>query len=198
MPIEVISDLLSEQNSARGIQSKLVLQCAPLLKGIKVSAIINLPSQAEAFLAESLRGTELSYRVLWRNRGKILVFFYWEDAFARHIKAAENLCFLRKYGYREADTEKMLTRLSARIKTCGGPEKAFPHEIGVFLAYPLEDVAGFIRKKGRDYLLAGYWKVYRNPESAGRLFRAYDEAKKKAVSEFLAGRNLREIVVQAA
>ena len=36
----------------------------------------------------------------------------------------------------------------------------FPHEIGIFLGYPLADVAGFIRNKGRNCKCIGTWKVY--------------------------------------
>ena len=37
---------------------------------------------------------------------------------------------------------------------------AFPHEIGLFLGYPFEDVMGFIENKGENYLCSGCWKVY--------------------------------------
>ena len=36
----------------------------------------------------------------------------------------------------------------------------FPHEIGVFLGYPLEDVVGFIRHRGKCFTCCGCWKSY--------------------------------------
>ena len=33
---------------------------------------------------------------------------------------------------------------------------AFPHEIGLLLGYPVEDVLGFIRYQGKNYLYTGY------------------------------------------
>ena len=33
---------------------------------------------------------------------------------------------------------------------------AFPHEIGLLLGYPVEDVLGFIRHQGKNYLYTGY------------------------------------------
>lgn len=198
MPVEVISCLLSERDSLRRLQSQLVLQCAPLLKGIKVSAITNLPSHAETHLETVLGKTGISYRVLCRKREKILVLFYWKEAFFRHMNEEENQRFLKEYGYREGEMERNFDRLSARIETYSGTETVFPHEIGVFLAYPLADVKGFIRNQGKDYLLTGYWKVYQDPEGAKRMFRSYDEAKSNAVEEFLEGKPIVEIAVQAA
>ena len=53
----------------------------------------------------------------------------------------------------------MYTRTQKRLNT-----KNFPHEIGVFLGYPLDDVIGFIEHK--PYYLVGDWKVYQNVNEA--------------------------------
>ena len=49
----------------------------------------------------------------------------------------------------------------------------FPHEVGLFLGYPPEDVEGFRLHRGRDYKLAGCWKVYSDVERARQCFRRY-------------------------
>ena len=69
----------------------------------------------------------------------------------------------------------------------------FPHEIGIFLGYPVEDVRGFIENEGQKYLMIGYWKVYKNLSRAKMIFNEYDRAKDCAVNEFLTGKSLREI-----
>ena len=56
-------------------------------------------------------------------------------------------------------------------------DSCFPHEIGLLLGYPIEDVEGFIANKGKNYLYAGYWKVYENVEEKKLLFEAYESAK---------------------
>ena len=53
----------------------------------------------------------------------------------------------------------------------------FPHEIGIFLGYPLDDVEGFIKNKGQNFLLNGYWKVYSNKEEKEKIFKAYKKSK---------------------
>ena len=58
------------------------------------------------------------------------------------------------------------TQLSRRL--CCSAE--FPHEIGVFLGYPLSDVVGFIENSGRNFTCCGCWKAYGDPQAAQRHF----------------------------
>ena len=60
----------------------------------------------------------------------------------------------------------------------------FPHEIGIFLGYPLWDVEGFIANKGQNYKLCGYWKVYEDVSGAIDRFREYDTLREDAVRVF--------------
>ena len=50
--------------------------------------------------------------------------------------------------------------------------EAFPHEIGLFLGYPPEDVEGFIYRRS-EAKFTGHWKVYGDVESAQRSFQRY-------------------------
>ena len=42
--------------------------------------------------------------------------------------------------------------------------------IGVFLGYPLEDVVGFIRHRGKCFTCCGCWKSYGDPAAAQQHF----------------------------
>ena len=46
----------------------------------------------------------------------------------------------------------------------------FPHEIGLFLGYPLGDVIGFIKNAGQNCKCVGCWKVYCNECEAIKAF----------------------------
>ena len=65
--------------------------------------------------------------------------------------------------------EAMLDHLASRMAGSGG----FPHEVGLFLGYPAEDVEGFRRHGGQGYKYSGLWKVYSDVERAQRCFRQY-------------------------
>lgn len=61
---------------------------------------------------------------------------------------------------------------------CGSSERCcsemkFPHEIGVFLGYPLQDVKGFIENNGRNSKYTGLWKVYGDKAASMRMFEKY-------------------------
>ena len=58
-------------------------------------------------------------------------------------------------------------------------QNEFPHEIGLLLGYPFEDVIGFIENEGRNYLYSGYWKVYKNKEEKCKLFNLYNQTRLK-------------------
>ncbi len=42
----------------------------------------------------------------------------------------------------------------------------FPHEVGIFLDYPIEDILGYIEHEGKNCQVSGYWKVYSNAQGA--------------------------------
>jgi hypothetical protein len=52
--------------------------------------------------------------------------------------------------------------------------RQFPHEVGLFLGYPPDDVLGFMKHKGQNYKLNGCWKVYGNVEKAKNNFLCYE------------------------
>lgn len=65
--------------------------------------------------------------------------------------------FLSAFGYGFVTTRQALYHLQEHMcKEC------FPHEIGVFLGYPLDDVVSFIQNNGKNYQEIGYWKIYHN------------------------------------
>ena len=102
--------------------------------------------------------------------GACLVYVFRPKRLERIMTSAESRNFLAKYGYPLSDTpEGLLSRLSDRLCL----EEDFPHEIGVFLDYPLEDVVGFIEHKGQNYVCGGLWKCYADPSARKKLFDTY-------------------------
>jgi hypothetical protein len=67
----------------------------------------------------------------------------------------------------------LLAWLRGRFQEC---VSEFPHEIGLFLGYPADDVEAFIKYEGKNYASSRYWKVYHNIEEANEIFRRIEEA----------------------
>ena len=89
----------------------------------------------------------------------------------------------------------LLKELSDRIMMYCGGNIEFPHEIGAFLAYPVEDVRGFLDNNGENFLYSGYWKVYHNVKETKKLFKQYDFVKEFAVREIIGGKTIKDIAV---
>jgi hypothetical protein len=51
--------------------------------------------------------------------------------------------------------------------------RAFPHEIGVFLGYPLKDVAAFMGWVRIPFACQGPWKIYGDPRESLRLAETF-------------------------
>ena len=198
MSKEVVSYMLSGMDNMKSLQVQLILQCAPFLKGIKIACILNITEEISRELYEILEGTGIKFKILTRNHGKCLVLLYRRESFSRYLKRTDVREFLGSYGYEDVEPEKMLERLSKRVCQYSDGEICFPHEIGAFLDYPIDDVKCFIEKDGKDSLFSGYWKVYNNPGRAKMIFWAYDKAKTSAVNEYLIGKSIRDIAYVAA
>lgn len=70
----------------------------------------------------------------------------------------------------------------------------FPHEMGLILGYPVEDVRGFIENNGQNYLYSGYWKVYENLKEKLELFKSYEAVMNEQVYMLKSGMTLEEII----
>ena len=146
----------------------LAFHCAPALAGIKPADLIALPGEGDetdALLASysaALAGAGISLRPLCRCRSRCLVLVYRRDRLERQLDQEEVARLLERDGY-------PLTGGLSRMAGSGG----FPHEVGLFLGYPAEDVEGFRRHGGQGYKYSGLWKVYSDVERAQRCFRQY-------------------------
>lgn len=137
-----------------------------------------LDSVLSGYLAE-FDGSPLSVRILCRCADHALVYLYAPDRLIRTLSEPAHAEWLRAAGYPVPDApgaddgtalEGMLNHLDARLEAACAAGTGFPHEIGLFLGYPTEDVRGFIRYGGSNALCSGYWKVYENPSVKTAMF----------------------------
>lgn len=99
----------------------------------------------------------------------ILLYIYNPYLLNIILQLPENISFLIKSGY-SPFPDTSLSILLHNIRR----NRDFPHEVGLFLGYPLHDVEGFIINQGKNCLYNKYWKVYHNVEQAKQKFARYD------------------------
>lgn len=193
MPAEVLFYFLNHQNIGLKLTFQLVLQCAPLLKRKKVSCGVAVEDTLYERLSHIFMGTGIVYQKLADKGGRSFVLFYRERELREYLNRVGNRSFIQSFGYDCMELPEMLEKISKRVAMCASHEMIFPHEIGVFFGYPVEDVKGFIENGGKGYLLSGYWKVYSNPMVANKIFTEFERAKICAVNGFLTGKTMSQI-----
>lgn len=154
-------------------ESLLVTYCAPTLAGLKTGNLFNCTCTGRRQAEETVRqwnrtlNSKGVYAVIMRCReGRVLIFVYRRAKLLHDFSGTEVRRFLKKFGYEGKNLQEMLEQLSQRL--CASD--SFPHEIGLFLGYPIEDVKDFIKNEGRNCKLAGTWKVYHDEQNARKTF----------------------------
>ena len=161
----------------------LVKYCSPTLAGIKTANLFNCSfgshSRAElAFILalwnKRLNSKGVSLKALRISNGNALLYLYREKQLAEDFNKNGVAEFLSSLGYDVSSIPLCIEKLSKRI--C--ESEIFPHEIGLFLGYPLGDVTGFIKNNGKNSLYTGVWKVYCNKNEALKTFEKYKKCRK--------------------
>ena len=176
----------------------LIAHASPTLARLKLGSLFTV-SALEDFSAELeqlnslLTAKGLRLLVLRVHEGHALMYLYREDELRRVLHDGPTWQFLRTCGYRERNVRAVLAQLRQRLQ--GSSD--FPHEIGVFLGYPLADVIGFIENDGRNCLCCGCWKVYSNECDALRAFARFRKCKSVYERLFASGCPLTRLTVAA-
>lgn len=170
-------------------ERKLVHHCTPTLAGIKPGSLFVCRDESVPGLGRSktidlardkLYDCGVRIELLARRKSGVLLYVYRPDLLRRDLSQPEVASFLAQGGYDTGSLAACIELLHKRI--CGTDLQsmlsgscAFPHEIGLFLGYPFEDVMGFIENKGENYLCSGCWKVYSCEQDAKECFCKYKE-----------------------
>jgi hypothetical protein len=140
----------------------LALQCAPLIAGLKVSNLLNIPTGYFPVIKRMLVGSDISWYVLLRSEERMSVLLYHEKSLKGYLDSSTVRGLLLENGYRNLELNHILREFCVRYEQYMVRKDFFPHEMGLLLGYPVEDVTGFIRNKGERALCTGYWKVQEN------------------------------------
>lgn len=175
------------------IKGNMALQCSLVLSGIKPSNLLIYDNHCEGCISEELKNTKIEHMKLYNGKKESVSIIFNKEKLEKTFLDVDNIKFIKKYGYNSYTVEEVLKRLSVRYTDFKDKKGEFPHEIGIILGYPLEDVSGFIENNGKNYLYSGYWKVYKNPEEKIRLFETYKDVKRYFVEQIENGKQIYQI-----
>ncbi len=184
---EKVKHFLESLSQERRWELEIANRCGPVLKAVKAANLLAVPSGGWQQVCGILKDTPIICHLLYADGQREILYLYRYHNLQCHLKQRQVQEFLSAWGYEAAEPKPVLHRLSYRYQRYAGAGEPFPHELGVLLQYPVEDVEGFIAHKGQDWLASGYWKVYGNVREAEETFADYDQARFQAVTEVLSG-----------
>jgi len=174
----------------------LVKHCSPVLTGIKTANMftffgdpLNIKNIIKSY-NKVFNSFDIYFYILNSKEKSSLIYVYRFDRLKRDLRQRYVSSFMAREGYDIYDIRGCIERLSEKIKS----EKGFPHEIGLFLSYPICDVIGFIKNKGSNFKYCGFWKVYRDEENAKRIFCEYEKCTALCCKKFSKEKNLFSII----
>ena len=178
------------------IETQLALQCAPLIAGLKTSNLLIIPKENVPKVKHILKRTILSYFILYVGEEKTILLVYDASSLGEYLgrKKVKNL--LLQWGYEENGIRAWLYLLQKRYTKYVKERANFPHEMGLFLGYPVEDVVGFIENSGKNSLYSGYWKVYGDVSEKIKLFQRFDMAKESLIQFLASGMTILDAINQ--
>lgn len=186
-------------NPGEFMETLIAYRCAPALIGIKPANTVSVNKlmfndvgERLTVLNNQLNIMDIYFDVLNDGRESVLIMAYRKKMLEQTLMSDEAKIFLNSFGYPyDSDVLEKIDYLRARISGTG-----FPHEIGVFLGYPIHDILGFMYNKDNGCLLCGEWKVYREAERAEELFRRFNSCRVALCKKVLCGQSLAQIFAQ--
>ncbi|MBQ6019715.1 MAG: DUF3793 family protein [Clostridia bacterium] len=175
----------------------LVRHCSPTLAGMKTGNMFSAAYTDETELREDLRAFNRRFaskglRIvpLRCRENRALLYVYRPKKLAEDLKSGEAQDILKENGYPES-AGSCVSFLRRRLAENG----EFPHEVGLFLGYPPEDVSGFIRNGAQACKCVGCWKVYGDEAKAKCTFAKYRKCTAVYCAQWAAGKSIERLTV---
>ena len=180
------------------VEERIVEQCAPTLAGIKCGNLFRTDSDIDEFASEvellnrALNPLGVMITTFIPSGCGTLVYVYRKDLLSRITDSdARSLPLLAELGYDVRNDMGLINSLKKKVESLG----CVPHEIGLFLGYPFDDVKGFMENKGRCPKCMGCWKVYGSVKTAEEMFDRFRSCRKRYTELYRSGIPISELAV---
>ena len=176
----------------------IIRHCSPTLAGIKSGNLFSCACHCRKELTKAL--SALNRKLVPRGirvlplricGDRALIYAYRPNALESDLADQRARDLLLQYGYKPENLNSCVLHLIHRLRSA----EEFPHEIGLFLSYPPEDVQGFILNKSCNHKCSGCWKVYGNEQEANRIFRKYDLCSRIYSEQWQQGKSIEQLTV---
>ncbi len=178
--------------------ASLVRQCAPTLAGLKVGNLFCLAMESRPIVFETLsrwnrqlNSKNVFAEIVGERRGRGYIYVFRPNLLDAILSRKDVRKFLLGFGYADDTPRSLIETLRRRFSR----STEFPHEVGIFLGYPLDDVRKFIATGGRNSKLTGEWKTYGDVSESGKIFAACKKCRHDFWERFSTGTPLERLAV---
>ena len=191
-------------------EQELIEHCSPTLASIKAASLFTYTYKSlkelhvrVTYWNSKMKRKGITFDILSENVGvnKALIYVYRRADLEKILNRDEIRRFLLNHGSLIDDNEIVggvnCENIILQLKKKFEKLNQFPHEIGIFLGYPIGDVKGFIENHGCNCKCTGYWKVYCNEEEATKTFRKYKKCRHIYMNLWISGRSVMQLTVAA-
>ncbi len=175
--------------------------CSPTLAGLKTANMFPVKLEAGEDINEEVRNLnrilgEKGIRtvILRRSAGNALLYLYRPDYLGRDLAVPAAREILQSKGYCCGSTGNFVVQLIRHM----AEDAEFPHEVGLFLGYPPEDVRCFMKDSRCGVKCTGCWKAYGNEEEAEKTFAKYRKCTEAYRRQLVKGKSMLQLTVRTA
>lgn len=156
---------------------------SPVIMGAKPSVLLKICKHPKWLSCNACRlfskhrnfisnATGLEYLVMRGSKTGVQVLFYDAKILSKAFEHSGASKILRDNGYNNLNLDAQLDRLSSIYR-----QGDMPHEIGLFLGYPVKDVEGFMKHHSKGTMISkGRWKIFGDIEGSLKTMRLHRAA----------------------
>lgn len=147
-------DMWEQEGAVRqdDLQMQLAVQCAPLLAGVKVSNLLIVSRECAGEPEQLFVRTVVAVKKLCESKRRVIYLLYRRQALENYLALGGVRELMEEFGYGGMGLDEILLEFASRYNSYQNQRADFPHEIGLLLGYPAEDVRGFIENRGKNSL----------------------------------------------
>ncbi len=179
-------------------EEMIVKYCSPTLAGLKTGSMFTSFFENKCEMHRCICSLN---RMLTKKGLRVLPLKFKQNSALIYIFRPSRLCddltddtarrILSERGYCVHSPNRCIVQLIERLRESG----EFPHEIGLFLGYPPQDVCGFIENKAEKCRCCGCWKVYSDEKAAMKTFERYKKCTDVYCAHFANGAPIEKLTV---
>lgn len=170
------SNIYSAHHLKQNENFSYILEClGPILFNAKPAELLNIGLNAkwEEFKELLKMSPDIGLIEIRKVNKLQQILFFNRNVLSEKLSAHVNQGFMLKMNYPWPFSQKTcLELLVKKIKHLD-----FPHEIGLFLGYPLKDVLGFMGLARFPYIKTQGWRVYGDERLSDQWFKKYQAAR---------------------